>query len=83
MELPGLDKRDKEARYAIRFQTMESLEDLWLQLHGNETCYLRFNDRATDSLSGFSKVFEKTYRSLKAVEEGQFEYGNSFTIVSF
>jgi len=76
-ELPGFSRKDQEARYAFRFLTEEHLEDLW----EDESQYLRFRLFASDSLSGFGRVFVRDFHMKRvSVVEGDFEVGSSLEI---
>lgn len=78
MEIPKFDLKDKNAEYAYRLTTIENIEKLW---EDDAQSFLRFKISATDSLSGFGKVFYNDYYVKKiSIEEGGFEFGNSFNI---
>ena len=78
MEISKFDLKDKNAEYAYRLTTAENIEELW---EDDAHSFLRFKISATDSLSGLGKVFYKDYYVKKnSIEEGGFEFGNSFNI---
>ena len=59
------------------FRTNEDLDEIWK----SDTRSLHVYVIAKHSLSGFSKVFVKTYYTKgTSIESGRFEYGNSFKI---
>ena len=78
MQISKFDLKDKNAEYAYRLTTNENIEELWKD---DEHSFLRFIISAKDSLSGLGKVFYKDYYVEKnSIEEGGFEFGNSFNI---
>ena len=78
LELPAYDKNDKEFLYAYRLRTQEDLEALWTD---DQRSFLRIRLFATDSLSGFSKVFVKMYYTKRnTFVEGDFTRGDTFDI---
>jgi len=77
-QIPKYDKKDKEARYARRFICYKDIDSLWEDQEGK---YLRFVILATDSFSGFSKVFYKEFLSKKdCLIEGDHRFGDSLEI---
>ena len=78
MEISKFDLKDKNAEYAHRFSTNEFIENLW---EDDTHSFLRFKISATDSLSGFGRVFHKDYHIKKnSINRGVHEFGNSFEI---
>lgn len=79
LEITGFNRNDKEASFAHRFMIYENLDDLW---EDDERSYLRFRMFASDSLSNFGKVISQDYHTKRnTIKDGDFEKGNSFTIV--
>ena len=77
MELSEFNLKDEWASYEHRFATYENIEDLWKE----DDEFLHFRIHATDSYSGFSRVFTKDYHTKrKCIKEGHFEFGNSLEI---
>ena len=60
------DSNDEQAKYAFRFVTYENIDDIWKE---DEKSFLRFRVIATDSFSGFTKVFVKDYQRLSTFYE--------------
>jgi len=77
MCLEKFDPKDEQAKYAFRFVTYEDIEKSWSD---DKRSFLRFRIVATDSISGFSKVFTKDYHTKSLIKEGEFEYGASMEI---
>ncbi len=78
MQISKFDVKDKTAGYAFRFLTYENIEDLWQE---DTRSFLRFRIYATDSLSGFSRVFSKDYHTKRnSIKEGDFVFGSSLEI---
>jgi hypothetical protein len=78
MHIEKYNKKDTEGLYAFRFRTFENLDPLWSD---DDTAFLRFRLVATDSLSGFSKVFVRNYYTKKDyLVEGRFASSDSFEI---
>ncbi len=78
-QIPRYRKKDKEAHYARRFICYEDIDSLWQDQSGN---YLRFVIMATDSLSGFSRVFSREFHTKKnCLIEGSHRFGNSLDIL--
>ena len=78
MYLEKFDPSDKQAKYAFRFTTYGNIENIWKD---DRQSFLRFRIIATDSISGFTKVFVKNYHIKSLIKEGEFEFGNSMKIV--
>jgi hypothetical protein len=75
-EMTKFNSKDKTAKYVFRFICEENIEKDW-----NENSFLRFKISATDSLSGFTNVFSKDYKTIeKSIKEGKFEFGKSLKI---
>ncbi|WP_156786032.1 hypothetical protein [Archaeoglobus veneficus] len=77
MYLEKFDPNDENAEYAFRFVTYENIEEIWKD---DKRSFLRFRICATDSISGFTKVFIKEYHTKSLIREGEFEFGNSMEI---
>jgi len=78
MEISKFDLQDKNAEYAWRLITTENIDDLW---EDDAHSFLRLKIFATDSFSGFGKIFHRDYHIKKScIEEGNFEFGNSIKI---
>lgn len=76
--IAGFKRRDKNAEYAFRFRTFEDLATLWGSEQGT---FVRFRVVASDSLSGFYRIFQHDYHDKGAcIVEGQFEFGQSLKI---
>jgi len=74
-----LDKKDSEHRYAVRLTVLTDLDEAW---KNEEVVHVRFEVYATDSLTGFGKVFEQKYYGKEAtLKKGTFHRGDSFDIV--
>ena len=79
-EIPRYDIRNKEANYARRFVCDENIEAIW---QGQDGSYLKFTVMASDSLSGFSKVFTKEFHTKKnCIVEGSHRFGDSLEILA-
>ena len=79
LEIPGFYRKDKGATFTYRFTTNENLESIWKD---DAHSYMRFRIFATDSFSGFGKVFRQDYYTKRnTIQEGHFEFGDSFKIV--
>ncbi|NOX37708.1 MAG: hypothetical protein GXO78_09245 [Calditrichaeota bacterium] len=75
MEISRFNKKDPLAGYAFRFVTFENIDEIW---QDDTHFFLRFRIHATDSFSGFSRVFVKDYHKKRSsIKEGEFEFGNS------
>lgn len=62
----------------FRFRIKEDLDDIW---QDDTNTFLRFTIIATDSLSGFSRVFtQKFHIKRNHIVKGDFEYGKSLTV---
>jgi hypothetical protein len=78
MEIRGFDRKDKEARYAMRFIILDDLDKLWAD---DETTRVRIQIYAIHAPTGFGGSFEQEYhRKRNALVEGDYEYGDSFKI---
>jgi len=78
-QMPRYDLNDKNADYARRFICKEDINSLWEDKNG---CTLKIIVMATDSLSGFSKVFIKEYHTKKnTLVEGSHRFGDSLEIL--
>lgn len=79
MLIPQYKANIEDTLYAFRFRTLEDLETKWT----NENSHYRFRIIATDSLSGFSKVFERKYYTKNSTfVKGDFAKGVSMKIGS-
>jgi hypothetical protein len=79
MELSPFDRKDKDAKYAVRFTVAEDLDALWSQ---DETARVRFQIYATHSLTGFGKAVDQFYYQKRTdLVDGEFKFGNSLEIV--
>ena len=71
-------KKDKSAEYAYRFVCYEDLESLWVEGRGN---HMKFRIIATDSLTGFSKVFYRRFHIKRTtLIPGSHEFGDSLEV---
>ena len=71
--------KDEQANYAFRFLTYENLENIWTD---EKLSFLRFRIFASDSFSGFGRVFTQDYHLQRdAIKEGDFEFGDSLQII--
>lgn len=78
LEIPGFNRKDTEARHAFRFLTYEDLDALW---SNDAQTYIRFRMYATDSLSGFGRVFTQDYHTKRrTLKPGDFHFGDSFEV---
>lgn len=78
LSIPKFNKKDKDANYAFRIRCFENLEAKW---NANQNSYLRIRLTAEDAISGSTIVQEQKYfLSSSSIQEGQFEWGNSFCI---
>ena len=78
-QIPKFSKRDKDAQYARRIKCREDLDAIWKDQNGNT---LKFIVMATDSLSGFSKVFTREFHTKKnTLVEGNHRFGNSLDVL--
>ncbi len=67
------DRNDKGARYAYRFYSRVNLDELW---ETKKNGRIRFRIIATDSLSSFKDVFERTYYiKANSIKEGRHNFG--------
>ncbi len=77
--LKKYDLKDKNANYTRQFVCHEDIDELWKDDRHKFIC---FRLLATDSLTGFSKVFEREYRLKRnSIKEGTYESGDSFKIL--
>lgn len=77
-ELPKFDTGDKEANYAYRLMTSEDLEDIW---SNEDSAYVRFQLIATDALTGFSRVFHKSFHTKRScLRPGSHRFGESLEV---
>ena len=75
-ELPGWNARQAEDS-AFRFITYNDIESEWTGSN-----YMEFSISAKDSLTGFSKVFSKSYYLKRdVIKDGTFEIGSGMRIV--
>lgn len=71
-------KKDKGANYAYRFITDEDIESLWQEGQGN---HIKFLIIATDSLTGFSKVFFRRFHVKRTtLVTGSHIHGDSLEV---
>jgi len=75
-QIEGYNKSDEHGYYAFRFRTFEDIHNLWT----NDRDFLRLRVQATDSLSGYRKVFVMNYAKDDLVE-GRFAAGDSFDVI--
>jgi hypothetical protein len=77
--IPGLDKKDLEHRNAVRLRILTNLDEAW---KNENVVHIRFQVYATDSFTGFGKVFEQKYYGKQAtLKRGTFQRGDSFEVV--
>lgn len=78
MELNKFSIDNKSEDFAWYFAIQDDIEKLWLN-HNNRR--LKFKVIATDSISGFSKVFIKSFNNISCIIDGDFIYGSSLEII--
>lgn len=79
MEIEKFDPRDESADYAFRFIIDADVEEIWKD---DSHSFLRFRISATDSFSGFKRVFIMDYHKKRdCIKQGDFKFGNSLEIV--
>jgi hypothetical protein len=78
MRIPGRRLKDAHATYALQFAIEEDLDARWQDtVHS----YLRFEIAATDSESGFTKVFTQRYALKRdSIVPGDFQFGSSLDV---
>lgn len=77
-QIPKFDVKEKDAHYARRFICREDIDSLWQDESGS---YLRFVIMATDSFTGFSRVFSQEFHTKRnCLVEGSHKFGNSLDI---
>lgn len=75
--IPLYSKKDTDAKYAFRIRCSDNLKEIW---SNEKNSYLRFRVIAEDTISGSTEVFEMKYFTHSCIQEGQFEWGDSFKI---
>ena len=76
-EIAKYDPKDPEADYAWRFVTEEDLDTLWHSAADT----IRFAVIATDSLTGFSRAFERKYRVAHiSIKDGSHQFGSKLDV---
>ena len=77
-EISEFNLGDKTAGYAKRFVCIDNIEEIWNDDNG---AYLTFRLIATDSISGFQKVFKRSYYTKRTdIKEGSHRFGNSLDV---
>ncbi|NQZ06736.1 MAG: hypothetical protein HRT35_06190 [Algicola sp.] len=70
--LSRYDKQDLQGYYAWRFVTTADLDDIW----NSEEDTIEFQVMATDSYTGFSKVFSQIFRLKRnSIKDGAHKFG--------
>ncbi len=78
MAIGGFKRHDKDAEYAFRFRTIEDLAALWPD---DDTAFVRFRLLVTDSLSGFSRLFQQDFiKKDECLIVGTFGFGSSLDV---
>jgi hypothetical protein len=79
LEISKYKGNQEEENYAYRFTIREDLDKIW---EDDRHSYLRFAIFATDSLSGFARVFSQEYRLKRiSLKEGDFVRGHGLEIM--
>jgi hypothetical protein len=77
LHIAAFKRNDEDAQYAFRFVTEDDLDALW----SKSSQYVRISIYATDSLSGFGRVFSRNFHNKKSeIEDGDFRFGDSFAV---
>lgn len=76
-ELGPFSATDSDAYYALRFTTVQDIDNMWV----GEASHLRFRIMATDAESGFSRAFMHDFRVKRnAIKSGQHGFGHSLLV---
>ncbi|MDM1073641.1 hypothetical protein HX001_14220 [Empedobacter brevis] len=75
--IPKEDKHDNLNSHAIIVKTNHDLSSKWK----DESSYIHITIMCRHSLSGFNKVFHKTFNSKDCIQEGMFCSGNSLNYI--
>lgn len=76
--IPAYDPKDQDAMYAARFSYAEDLEALWKD---DDRAYFRFVLIATDSLSGFTRLFRQDFHTRRAsLIKGSHHFGKDLNV---